>query len=333
MAQQIAVAARTIVPSRMLRLLPRTPVCPTHVLGQPVVCVLCVCHLRIFFNHCHTVHCRTTVTNGPTTMFDNARSFGLFIVGDQAQCSLCRDRRVHKIHRVVRWKRSVYRFQRTRGSFARYTMEFRDEGWQRTRGVKKQVARKNDRDCRRSCSLAHASVVATQSRNTAVLFQRKCERNAKTRRDCGRRAVSLCVSSRAAQSLLPASADRRPTISFAPRSPRQRTDRFDAACRARFELSPATHARTTAAPRFNQPPSTTGTIVWQRNLTNEQRQSGRKTVSVNIEPRRHRRPVRSFRRARRVHLDQGRSRKFERGRARHSQGRRKHSKTLATDSG
>lgn len=54
MAQLIAVAARTIVPSRMLRLLPRTPVCPTHVLGQPVVCVLCVCHLRIFF-HCHTV--------------------------------------------------------------------------------------------------------------------------------------------------------------------------------------------------------------------------------------------------------------------------------------
>lgn len=107
MAQQIAVAARTIVPSRMLRLLPRTPVCPTHVLGQPVVCVLCVCHLRIFFNHCHTVHCRTTVTNGPTTMFDNARSFGLFIVGDQAQCSLCRDRRVHKIHRVVRTVETV----------------------------------------------------------------------------------------------------------------------------------------------------------------------------------------------------------------------------------
>lgn len=233
----------------------------------------------------------------------------------------------------VRWKRSVYRFQRTRGSFARYTMEFRDEGWQRTRGVKKQVARKNDRDCRRSCSLAHASVVATQSRNTAVLFQRKCERNAKTRRDCGRRAVSLCVSSRAAQSLFPVSADRRPTTSFAPRSPRQRTDRFDAACRARFELSPAAHARTTAAPRFNQRPSTTRIIVWRRNLTKEQRQSGRKTVSVDIEPRRHHRPVRSFRRARRVHLDQGRSRKFERGRARHSQGRRKHSKTLAADNG
>lgn len=58
MAQLIAVAARTIVPSRMLRLLPRTPVCPTHVLGQPVVCVLCVCHLRIFFHplsHRYTV--------------------------------------------------------------------------------------------------------------------------------------------------------------------------------------------------------------------------------------------------------------------------------------
>lgn len=247
MAQQIAVAARTIVPSRMLRLLPRTPVCPTHVLGQPVVCVLCVCHLRIFFNHCHTVHCRTTVTNGPTTMLDNARSFGLFIVGDQAQRSLCRGRRVHKIHRVVRTVETVG-LSVSENSWlvcSRYTMEFRDEGWQRTRGVKKQVARKNDRDCRRSCSLAHASVAATQSRNTAVLFQRKCERNGKTRRDCGRRAVSLCVSSRAAQSLFPASADRRPTTSFAPRSPRQRTDRFEAACRARFELSPAAQARTT----------------------------------------------------------------------------------------
>lgn len=238
----------------------------------------------------------------------------------------------------VRWKRSIYRFQRTRGSFARYTMEFRDEGWQRTRrnegkGMKKQVVRKNDRDCRRSCSLAHASVVATQSRNTAVLFQRKCERNAKTWRDCGCRAVSLCVSSPAAQSLFPVSADRRPTTSFAPRSPRQRTDRFNGACRARFELSPAAHARTTSAPRFNQRPSTTGTIIWRRNLTNEQRQNGRKRVSVDIEPWRHHRPIRSFRRARRVHLDQGRFRKFERGRARNSQGRRKHSKTLEADSG
>lgn len=41
---------------------------------------------------------------------------------------------------------------------------------------------------------------------------------------------------------------------------------------------------------------------------------GRKTVSVDIEPRRHRRPVRSSHRARRVHLDQGRSTNFERGR-------------------
>lgn len=66
MAQLIAVAARTIVPSRMLRLLPRTPVCPTHVLGQPVVCmVLCVCHLRIIFlspTVTLSLHCRHTTS-------------------------------------------------------------------------------------------------------------------------------------------------------------------------------------------------------------------------------------------------------------------------------
>lgn len=70
MAQLIAVAARTIVPSRMLRLLPRTPVCPTHVLGQPVVCVLCVCHLRIFFSPTVTLslHCRYTTGVTSVTM-------------------------------------------------------------------------------------------------------------------------------------------------------------------------------------------------------------------------------------------------------------------------
>ena len=84
MAQQMAVAARTIVPSRMLRLLPRTPVCPTHVLGQPKsgVCVYVCYHLRSKFftrftlRHT-TVHWRTTAVArvaATTTTHGNART-------------------------------------------------------------------------------------------------------------------------------------------------------------------------------------------------------------------------------------------------------------------
>lgn len=46
------------------------PPCVPHVLGQPVVCVLCVCHLRIFFSPTVTLslHCRYTTGVTSVTM-------------------------------------------------------------------------------------------------------------------------------------------------------------------------------------------------------------------------------------------------------------------------
>lgn len=257
MAQLIAVAARTIVPSRMLRLLPRTPVCPTHVLGQPVVCmVLCVCHLRIIFlspTVTLSLHCRHTTS---VTLMIRV------VVSDEAEP--VHFAALHKASPPVNWLTRLFFF------FFFYVADH----------AKNQRAQC---DCRRFATLFRLS----RSRGRTKILA------ARSRIILSYTYTSLCVRIR-------------PCIEPITVPPRQ----LIRVSRARSKLSPPEKRVAYAnfhhgaaflreerilfffffLPRANWP--TSGDKV------------GQKTVSVDIEPRRHRRPVRSSHRARRVHLDE-----------------------------
>lgn len=226
-----------------------------------MVCVLCVCHLRIFFSPTVTLslHCRYTTGVTSVTMIRakliEAEPVHFATAESTPVSCAC-------INSLVFSLRST-----------------------RLKGFGEQT----QRDCRRVRSRWHTSAV-TQPRTKILAASR----------DILSLRLCVCVCVYRANHCPSASAD--------------------PACLARARNFPSTRLVRLAytLPEFPRrggvPPEERILFLPRANWPTSGDKVGRKTVSVDIEPRRHRRPVRSSHRARRVHLDQGRSTNFERGR-------------------